>query len=202
MIATLVAYDMLVGRGLNRSNLRAAVHLPAVRVANPRAPRAAPPPVRAGGPRERNHGRLAARARYTSIPAAPNSVVRWAVASGPALSPWGSPLCSPFWRSILLEMWRTFRERPTSLAARLLFFGPLWWAIQTAPLMVTYSAGRHLYLASGGPVIVLALCLDGLFRASSTRRRLIASGSRFPRRSSRSGEGLASRRGVEPVRSS
>ena len=76
----------------------------------------------------------------------------------------------------LLEMWRTFRERPTSLTARLLFFGPLWWAIQTAPLLVTYSAGRHLYLASVGPVILFALCLDGLFRASSTRRRLIASG--------------------------
>ena len=84
MIATLVAYDMLVETRTEPIQPETAVHLPAVCVANPRAPRAAPPPVRAGGPRERNHGRLAAWARYTSIPAAPNSIVRWAVASEPA----------------------------------------------------------------------------------------------------------------------
>ena len=75
-----------------------AVHLPAVRTANPRAPRATPPPVRAGGPRERNHGRLAAWARTHQFR---HFKFCCSVGGGFRIrpSPWGSPLWSPFWPS-------------------------------------------------------------------------------------------------------
>jgi hypothetical protein len=37
------------------------------------------------------------------------------------------------------------------------YFGVLWWLVSTTPLLVTYFAGRHLYLAAVGPVIALAV---------------------------------------------
>ena len=175
MIATLVAYDTLVRRGLNRSNLRMLCtylpfalltlgHLAQRRLLFGRAVResaiTADVLLGLGTHQFRQLQILLFGGQW--LPNPPVAV--------------GIAVLLAVLTIILLEMWRTFRGRPTSLTSRLLFFGPLWWAIQTAPLLVTYTAGRHLYLASVGPVILLALCLDGLFRASSTSRRLIASG--------------------------
>jgi len=43
------------------------------------------------------------------------------------------------------------------------YFGVLWWLVSTTPLLVTYFAGRHLYLAAVGPVIALAMLGDALW---------------------------------------
>jgi hypothetical protein len=47
----------------------------------------------------------------------------------------------------------------------LIFFGALWYAITIAPMVVTYSSPRHLYLTSAGLSIALAsLILPGRLR--------------------------------------
>jgi hypothetical protein len=174
MIATLAAYDMLVNRGLNRSHLRVlSAYVPFALL---------------------TVGHLAQRYLLFGHAVRESQITtdlllgigthqfrqfqillfggQW-LPNPPVVA--GTALMLAILTIILLEMWRAFRGRPTSLAAQLLFFGPLWWTIQTAPLLVTYSAGRHLYLASVGPAILLALCLDVMFRASSNRRRVMAS---------------------------
>jgi len=45
----------------------------------------------------------------------------------------------------------------------MLYFGPAWWLISTAPLVVTYQSPRHLYVAAVGLVIVLGLWLSLLW---------------------------------------
>lgn len=39
----------------------------------------------------------------------------------------------------------------------LLYFGPAWWVVSVAPLAVTYLSARHLYLASVGVAIGVAV---------------------------------------------
>lgn len=59
-------------------------------------------------------------------------------------------------------------------------FGPLWWAIGIAPVLVAgYSSPRHVYLAAVGWAIALAIALDdALAVARAPRvRRAIAAGS-------------------------
>lgn len=45
-----------------------------------------------------------------------------------------------------------------------LFFGLGWYLVATLPLIITYISGRHLYLASAGVCIALALLLHGVLR--------------------------------------
>jgi hypothetical protein len=42
-------------------------------------------------------------------------------------------------------------------------FGPIWWLITVAPLAVTYVSGRHLYLPSAGVAIVLGIAFATLW---------------------------------------
>ena len=48
----------------------------------------------------------------------------------------------------------------SDLVARLTFFGPVWWAIGVAPIVVAgYESPRHVYLASAGWAVVLGIAL-------------------------------------------
>jgi protein O-mannosyl-transferase len=62
---------------------------------------------------------------------------------------------------------------------RLIFFGAIWYAITIAPMVVTYTSARHLYLTSAGLSIALAsLILPGRLcdKTQWKARRLIAAG--------------------------
>src|SRR5262249_44922759 len=48
-------------------------------------------------------------------------------------------------------------------------FGPVWWLISTAPLIVTYHSPRHLYLAAAGLAVAFGIGVNGLWL--SPRRR-------------------------------
>jgi hypothetical protein len=51
---------------------------------------------------------------------------------------------------------------------RLIFFGAIWYAITIAPMVVTYSSARHLYLISAGLSIAFAsLIFPGRLRAET-----------------------------------
>jgi hypothetical protein len=52
-----------------------------------------------------------------------------------------------------------------------LFFGPAWWVITIAPLVVTYFSSRHLYLPSVGVALVLAMGAQALWRVRSRTLR-------------------------------
>jgi hypothetical protein len=45
------------------------------------------------------------------------------------------------------------------------FFGVGWYLVATLPLVVTYISARHLYLASAGACVALALIAHGLLRS-------------------------------------
>lgn len=47
----------------------------------------------------------------------------------------------------------------------MLFFGPVWYAVATVPLVMTYFSPRHLYPAAVGLVIVVVLLLRGALRS-------------------------------------
>ena len=49
-----------------------------------------------------------------------------------------------------------------SVLSRLVFFGPLWWLINVAPLTVTYATSRHLYLPAAGLAVVVGILFDVL----------------------------------------
>jgi protein O-mannosyl-transferase len=69
------------------------------------------------------------------------------------------------------------RSRYGLVIRRLIFFGAVWYAITIAPMVVTYSSARHLYLTSAGLTIALAsLILPGRLSAETrwTAGRLIA----------------------------
>ena len=62
-------------------------------------------------------------------------------------------------------------------AGTLFFFGPLWLAIGVVPTAVAgYESPRHVYLASAGWAVVVAVLLDVIRTAARTpqRRRLAA----------------------------
>lgn len=46
---------------------------------------------------------------------------------------------------------------------RAVFFGPAWWLVTTAPLVVTYVSPRHLYLTGVGVAVLLAMAFDALW---------------------------------------
>jgi hypothetical protein len=54
------------------------------------------------------------------------------------------------------------------------YFGVLWWLVSTTPLLVTYFAGRHLYLAAVGPVIALAVLGEVLWSRGRGLWRVVA----------------------------
>ena len=67
-----------------------------------------------------------------------------------------------------------------ALIRRVLFFGPVWYAITIAPMAMTYASARHLYLTTAGLSIALASLMlpDGARRASRARTlRLAAAGT-------------------------
>ena len=59
---------------------------------------------------------------------------------------------------------------------RVLFFGPVWWTIGVAPVLVAgYESPRHVYLASVGWAILIGLAFEGIASrvASSQSRRIV-----------------------------
>ena len=53
----------------------------------------------------------------------------------------------------------------------LTFFGPVWWLIGVAPILVAgYESPRHVYLAAAGWAVVVAGLVDALRRASDRRK--------------------------------
>jgi len=82
--------------------------------------------------------------------------------------------------------WAAVRRRksgsnPLTRTDRLLvYFGPVWWVIGVAPVVVAgYSSPRHVYLAAVGWAVVLGILFDGLRDASigQTRRKLVLGGA-------------------------
>lgn len=67
------------------------------------------------------------------------------------------------------EVRNAYRGSARTSGSLLLYFGPVWWLLGLAPLVVTYFSARHLYLPSAGCAIALALGLEALW---STRRGL------------------------------
>ena len=64
--------------------------------------------------------------------------------------------------------------------ARLLYFGPVWWAIGVLPIAVAgYHSPRHVYLAAVGWAIVLGIALEAVWRARPGHgwQRAIATGA-------------------------
>ncbi len=63
---------------------------------------------------------------------------------------------------------------------RLLYFGPIWWAIGVLPIAVAgYHSPRHVYLAAVGWAIVLGIVLEAAwrFRPSHVWHRAVAAGA-------------------------
>jgi len=66
---------------------------------------------------------------------------------------------------------------PVGWGRRLLYFGPVWWAIGVLPIAVAgYHSPRHVYLAAVGWAIVLGIVFEAawLARTSVTWRRAVA----------------------------
>lgn len=58
-------------------------------------------------------------------------------------------------------------------ASRLLFFGPVWWILTTAPMIVAgYATTRHLYFTLAGVSIVLAVLLELFWRSPKASIRI------------------------------
>jgi hypothetical protein len=73
----------------------------------------------------------------------------------------------------LLAVWADLRAVRSGgghrIRGRLLYFGSVWWLVSTAPLLVTYTSPRHLYVAAAGVAVALGVALDAL---GGARRRL------------------------------
>lgn len=55
------------------------------------------------------------------------------------------------------------RGSRSDMVLRLIYFGPVWWAIGVAPILVAgYHSPRHVYLAAAGWAVVLGLAAEGL----------------------------------------
>ena len=62
------------------------------------------------------------------------------------------------------------RTANKQLFRRLLFFGPAWYAITIAPMVVTYVSPRHLYITAAGLSIAVASLLLPAYPAEDRRR--------------------------------
>lgn len=59
------------------------------------------------------------------------------------------------------------------VAGRLLFFGPVWYAITILPMVVTYASPRHLYITTAGlSIAVASLVLPGRHVEPGRRMRM------------------------------
>ena len=71
-----------------------------------------------------------------------------------------------------VEVCRSPRGKIPATGRLLLYFGPVWWLVGTAPLAVAgYESARHLYFPSVGFAIVLGLSFDALVGIRSRLRR-------------------------------
>lgn len=81
---------------------------------------------------------------------------------------------------LVLGLWMTAARRKSNWRdiGALVYFGPVWWLIGVAPVMVAgYASPRHVYLAAAGWAIVLAIVVQRIVARSQTsvaRRRLAA----------------------------
>jgi hypothetical protein len=65
----------------------------------------------------------------------------------------------------LVALFVVVLRRPQMLRA-LICFGPVWWVIGIAPILVAgYSSPRHVYLAAVGWAVAIAIVFDVLWRA-------------------------------------
>jgi hypothetical protein len=68
-------------------------------------------------------------------------------------------------------------------SAKVLYFGPCWWTLNLAPLVVVgYESTRHVYLASVGWAVVVGLVFHAIWHQRHAAFRyatLVASGSLF-----------------------
>jgi hypothetical protein len=83
--------------------------------------------------------------------------------------------------ALAIAGWRLYARRATHTlwVRRVFFFGPVWYAITIAPMVVTYASARHLYLTAAGLSIALASLLspeptEGKIRLGA--RRIVAVG--------------------------
>jgi hypothetical protein len=86
--------------------------------------------------------------------------------------------------AVLAASWVLARkQRPADSAsagtgARLLFFGPVWWLIGVAPILVAgYESPRHVYLASAGWAVVCGIAFETLWNAGTRRAWRVALGA-------------------------
>jgi hypothetical protein len=102
--------------------------------------------------------------------------LRMLLASGPLLGPRSLPFSVLLAGSLAALALALLLLRRIDPARRglLLFFGPVWWLLSTAPLLVTYPTPRHLYLAVVGPLIALGAGFDALWSARSRTWRYAA----------------------------
>jgi hypothetical protein len=54
------------------------------------------------------------------------------------------------------------------------FFGPAWWILTVTPMVVTYLTPRHLYLASAGVAVLMAVGCESLWRTGRRSVRAAA----------------------------
>jgi hypothetical protein len=74
---------------------------------------------------------------------------------------------------VFLMRWLfSHRTRYAHVLSRLLFFGPVWYAITVSPMIVTYTSARHLYITAAGLCVAAALLIspkpsEGMLRRSA-----------------------------------
>ena len=79
--------------------------------------------------------------------------------------------------TVIVALWLVIRRVSTAATGadihdgrKLLYFGPIWWAIGVLPIAVAgYHSPRHVYLAAVGWSVVLGIILDAAWRARSSR---------------------------------
>jgi hypothetical protein len=74
--------------------------------------------------------------------------------------------------ALLVVTGASIRWRAQSRIATLLYFGPVWWLIGIAPILVAgYYSPRHVYLAAVGWAMVIGMTFDMLWTATTSWRR-------------------------------
>jgi hypothetical protein len=69
------------------------------------------------------------------------------------------------------ELRRPAEERALTWRTLAVYFGPVWWLVNVAPLAVTYVTPRHLYLPAVGVAVTVGIAFNALVRARSRRWR-------------------------------
>jgi hypothetical protein len=75
---------------------------------------------------------------------------------------------------LFAEARKVLRRMPAGRSRYIWFFGPAWWLLGVAPLLVTYVSPRHLYLVAAGASIVVAIGIDALWGSNRQLRRSIS----------------------------